>query len=190
MDLKDIAAVSGKSGLFLVLKPTRNGVILETIDQAKSKFVANANTRVSLLKEISIYTTSKEGSVPLEDVFAKIHEKFGKSINLNAKTSSDKELYDFIAHVVPDYDSERVYLSDVKKLVSWYNIIGSSLPERFDAPKEEKKDAAPKAKAKDAEDAEVTEEPKTKKATAKKSKEEEPKEEKASKPKAKSASKK
>lgn len=72
MDLKDIAAVSGKSGLYKVLKPTRNGVILESIDEQKTKFIANANTRVSLLKEISIYTDGKEASVPLEDVFSRI----------------------------------------------------------------------------------------------------------------------
>ncbi len=72
MDLKDVAAVSGKGGLFKVVKPTRTGVILETIDADKKKLIANASSRVSILKEISLYTTTGEGSVLLEDVLLKI----------------------------------------------------------------------------------------------------------------------
>lgn len=128
MELKEVATISGKGGLFKVVKPTRAGVILESLDEQKNKVVAGTQHRVSLLKEISIYTTGKESSVPLEDVLVAIHEKYGKEIPANARSSSN-ELADFIESVVPDYDKERVYTSDIKKLVSWYVILAAHAPE-------------------------------------------------------------
>lgn len=139
MDLKDIAAVSGKGGLFKVIKPTRTGVILETIDEQKSKLITNANNRISLLKEISVYTTSKEASLPLEDVFRTMYKKHGAKISVTSK-SSDQELRSFLAGVVPDYDTERVYNSDIKKIIGWYSILTEHFPDIFEKPKEEAKD--------------------------------------------------
>ncbi|MBX9852380.1 MAG: DUF5606 domain-containing protein [Cytophagaceae bacterium] len=140
MDLKDIASISGKPGLFKVLKPTRTGVILETIDQAKGKLIANGNNRVSLLKEISVYTTSKEASLPLEAVFKNIYDKYGRKLNVNPK-SEENELRNFLSTVVPDYDTERVYQSDIKKMVSWYSILMEFSPEVFTKePEPEKKE--------------------------------------------------
>lgn len=156
MNLRDIASVSGKSGLFKVLKPTRTGVILESIDNQKSKLVANANSKVSILKEISIYTTSAEGNVMLEDVFVKIHDKHGKSLAITSKASND-ELKAFLGTIIEDFDRERVYPSDIKKLVNWYTILATSLPEVFDTASDEEQakeetpvkaeTAAPKTKA-------------------------------------------
>src|SRR6266478_6252108 len=108
MNLKDIASISGKSGLFKVVKPTRTGVILETIDGQKSRVVANANNRVSILQEISIYTTGKEASIPLEKVFTMIYEKFNNSLKVDSK-SDPQALKAFLGEIVPDYDTERVY---------------------------------------------------------------------------------
>jgi len=68
MELNEIASISGKGGLFKVLKPGKSGVLLESLDATKTRLVANATHRLSLLSEISIYTTTKEGTVPLEDV--------------------------------------------------------------------------------------------------------------------------
>ncbi|HEY8401403.1 MAG TPA: DUF5606 domain-containing protein [Cytophagaceae bacterium] len=155
MDLKEIAAVSGKSGLFKVLKPTRSGVILEAIDQTKMKFVANANNRISLLKEISVYTTGKEASIPLEDVFINIFKKYGDKLEVTSKSSPD-ELQKFMGVVVPDYDVEKVYTSDIKKLVSWYTILVSNFPGIFEKKEEAKETAATES--------EVKEKPKSKKA--------------------------
>ena len=154
MDLKDVAAVSGKSGLFKVLKPTKTGVILETIDENKKRLMANANSRVSILKEISIYTTSEDGSLLLEDVFQTIDKKFGKKLPVEPKSSED-ELRDFISTVIPDYDKDKVYHSDLKKLVVWYNLLYQYMPELFDKKEEEKEDKkevdtkTSKAKSKD-----------------------------------------
>jgi hypothetical protein len=140
MNLKDIASISGKPGLFKVVKPTRTGVILETIDEQKSRVVANANNRVSLLQEISIYTTGNDASIPLEKVFSLIYEKYKKSLKVDAK-SEPSALKEFLGEIVPDYDTERVYNSDIKKLVAWYHILANHLPEVFTAVAEEDKPA-------------------------------------------------
>lgn len=131
MDLKEIAAISGKGGLYRVMKPTRAGVILESLDEQKTRSVAGPQSRVSLLKEISIYTTDAEGSVPLEDVFRRIYEKYGeKTLPVESKSDADA-LGDFLSEVLPEYDRDRVYPSDMKKLVIWYNILVNYLPEFF-----------------------------------------------------------
>jgi len=140
MELKDVASVSGKGGLFKVLKPTRTGVILEVIDQTKMKFIAGASHRVSLLKEISIYTSTKEGSVPLQEVLEKIQKEFGNKLPVTGK-SDTRALQSFIKQIVPEYDEEKVYTSDIKKLVTWYEILSMHAPETLSAPKE--KEQAP-----------------------------------------------
>ncbi|MCG8319309.1 MAG: DUF5606 domain-containing protein [Cytophagales bacterium] len=128
MELSEIATLSGKSGLFRVLKPTRTGVILESLDDKKTKLVANAQHRVSVLEEISIYTTTEDGSVPLKKIFHKIAKEFDDDPGLDNNASAD-ELKAFIRHILPEYDQERVYTSDIKKLVSWYKILYKHAPE-------------------------------------------------------------
>ncbi len=128
MDLKEIASISGKPGLFRVLKPTRNGVIIESIDDKKVKQVVNANYRVSLLQEISIYTFDAEGAVPLAHVYKTMFEKFGKELPINGNASKE-ELESFVESIIPNYDKDRVYHSDMKKLVNWYATIASNYPE-------------------------------------------------------------
>ncbi|WKN32290.1 DUF5606 domain-containing protein [Porifericola rhodea] len=135
MDLNEIASISGKGGLFHIVKPTRSGVIVESLDDQKKKLVIGANHRVSVLKEVSIYTTDAEGAVPLEDVFKKIHDEFGDDPGVD--TSDSEELKAFTKHVIPEYDEERVYPSDMKKLVNWYKILLQYAPEIFEDKKEE-----------------------------------------------------
>jgi hypothetical protein len=177
MDLKDIAAVSGKGGLFRVLKPTRTGVILEALDTSKAKMIANANMRVSILKEISVYTTGKESSLPLENVFRSIYEKYGKSLKVNAK-SADTDLRSFLESVVPDYDSEKVYNSDIRKIVNWYSILMEHFPGIFDQKpeeKESKKAAAEEPKKKEEKPKALKEEKAEKKESRKTEEKEKPK---------------
>lgn len=145
MNLKDVASISGKGGLFKVVKPTRNGVILETLDKDAKKVMAGPKSRVSILNEISIYTTDNEGSVPLEKVMKDIQAKENGLLKFDPKTT-EAELRDFILEILPNYDEERVYASDLKKLVSWYNILFEFAPEIFKDSKEskEEKSAAPK----------------------------------------------
>lgn len=143
MSLQEIASISGKPGLYKVVKPTRTGIILETIDEKKKKVVANANSRVSLLKEISIYTTSQEGSILLEQVLLKIKEVKGDTVE---PISDEKALFAFLGQVVPDYDADRVYPSDIKKLISWFNTLNKYFPELIAAPLKEPKPKATEKK--------------------------------------------
>lgn len=149
MKLQEIAAVSGKPGLFVIKSPTRSGVILESLDDKQSRMAASTNHRVSVLSEISIYTTTTEGSVPLEEVFQKINEEFGDDPGVNAK-SDPEELKAFLQHVLPDYDRDRVYVSDMKKLLNWYHILLERAPEALQPQTEEAKSEEKEAK-KDAE---------------------------------------
>lgn len=143
MDYSEIASVSGKGGLFKVVKPTRTGVILESLDEKKHRLVAGATQRISVLSDISIYTTSQERSMPLEDVFKKMYSEFEDDLGVNQNSDPD-ELKSFIKHILPDYDEGRVYVSDIKKVVNWYGSMLKYAPDLLQAKKEEKK--APKAK--------------------------------------------
>src|SRR6187551_3349316 len=131
MTLAEIATVSGKGGLFKILSPTKSGVILESLDEQKTKLVATTNHRLSLLHEISIYTTTKEGTVPLEAILKKIHSEFGADPGIDSN-ADPAELKAFIKSVLPEYDETRVYVSDIKKLVRWYSVLLKYAPELFE----------------------------------------------------------
>ena len=127
MKFSEIASIAGRGGLFHVLKPTRSGVIVETLDDQQKKLVVGANQRVSILQEVSIYTTGPEESAPLEEVMRKIHTEFNGDPGVD--TSDDEELKAFLKHVVPNYDTTRVYVSDMKKIVNWYKLLVANAPE-------------------------------------------------------------
>lgn len=133
MDFKDLATVAGKPGLFKVLKPSRSGVILESLDAKKAKMVAGMAQRVSILSDISIYTTTEEGAEPLEQVMQKIEAEFGGDLGLDSNPD-DTELRAFMKHILPEVDESRVYISDIKKMISWYKIIRQEMPDAL-APK-------------------------------------------------------
>ncbi len=128
MELKEIAAVTGRGGLYKIVQPTRTGVILESIDSSATRLVANGNDRVSILNEISIYTTDADGSKPLDQVLKAIKAKFDTNLPVTPK-SEPNELRSFLSSVLPEYDENRVYPSDIKKLVSWYLILSTAYPE-------------------------------------------------------------
>lgn len=129
--LKEIANIAGKSGLYRIVKPSRTGVIVESLDEKKEKSMIGPTARVSVLKDISIYTDDNEQSKPLADVFMAIYEKYNDELPITPKAASNAELADFIAEVVPEYDRDRVHMSDVKKMIGWYNILRKNLPEAF-----------------------------------------------------------
>lgn len=128
MKFNEIATVSGKPGLYKVLKPTRGGVILESLDSKKAKLVVGANHRVSILGEISMYTMTEEGASPLEEIMKNIDKEFDGDLGLDADADAE-ELKAFLKHVLPDYDETKVYPSDIKKLISWYKIIKAEVPD-------------------------------------------------------------
>jgi hypothetical protein len=128
MDLKEIASVSGKSGLFKILGPTRSGLILQSLDETGAKLVTPASQKVSVLDEISIYTTSAEGTVALAEVLKSVYSNFGQELNVDPDGGSTV-LSGFMEKVLPDYDRQRVYQSDIKKLIRWYNCLIRFAPE-------------------------------------------------------------
>lgn len=135
--LKDILSISGKGGLFKFIAQARNGIVVESIEDEK-RHVAPPAARVSSLVDIAIFTHDEE--VPLSDIFMMIHDKSEGKETISHKSSSD-ELKDFFLELVPEYDDERVYISDIKKVFQWYNQLQShDLLEVVDKEEEEEKE--------------------------------------------------
>src|SRR5690606_34837053 len=126
-EFSKIATVSGKPGLYRILKPSRSGMILESLDEKQKKLVVGGNHRVSVLSEISIFTLTEAGSVPLEEVLKTIEKEFKGDTGLATDADND-EYKAFLKHVIPEYDESRVYTSDIKKLINWYGIIRQNDP--------------------------------------------------------------
>ncbi|TBW28459.1 DUF5606 domain-containing protein [Gramella sp. KN1008] len=119
MGLDKILAISGKPGLYELTAQTRGGFIAKSLLDGK-KIAVNMRHNVSILSEIAIYTYTEE--IPLGEVFQKIKEKENGEETISHK-SSKKELEAFFSEILPDYDEDRVYASDMKKIVQWYNIL-------------------------------------------------------------------
>jgi len=119
MDLTEILSIAGKPGLYKMISHTKTGMLVQSMDGEK-RFPVFAHEKISSLEEISIFT--EDDDVPLKDVLKKIHEMLEGEKALSHKSSSD-ELKDFFDDAIPDYDKERVYVSDIKKVIQWYNIL-------------------------------------------------------------------
>lgn len=119
MDLTEILAISGKPGLYKMLSQTKTGMLVESMDDQK-RFPVFAHEKISSLEEISIFTETED--IPLKEIFKKIHDLLEGGKALSHKSTPD-ELKDFFDDAVPDYDKERVYVSDIKKVIQWYNIL-------------------------------------------------------------------
>lgn len=120
MSLEKIIAIAGKPGLFKLITQTRAGFVAESLIDNK-RLSVNVQQNVSVLSEIAIYTLTEE--VPLKQVFLKIKEKEnGQQTSVSAKASKDA-LEEFFFNVLPDYDEDRVYVSDIKKVIQWYNLL-------------------------------------------------------------------
>ncbi len=119
IQLKDILSISGKGGLFKFIAQARNGIVVESIED-KKRHVAPATARVSSLEDIAIFTHEEE--VPLSDIFHMIFEKADGKESISHK-GSPEELKSAFEELVPDYDDERVYISDIKKVFQWYNQL-------------------------------------------------------------------
>jgi hypothetical protein len=130
MELSQIATVTGKSGLFKIIGSNKSGAILESLDESKTKMIATTQHRLSVLSEISIYTTTKDGTVALKEVLKKIHTDFKDDLGVDANDEGT-ELKAFLKSVLPEYDDTRVYVSDIKKLVRWYRQLLQYVPEVF-----------------------------------------------------------
>ena len=122
MKLEKVIAITGKPGLFQIISQSKSGVIVESLTD-KKRFPVNSLHNVSTLNDIAIYTYETE--VPLKAVFLSIFEKEEWKESIDPK-SSKNELLSYFSEVLPGYDEERVYASNIKKLLSWYNVLVQS----------------------------------------------------------------
>ncbi len=119
MEFSKIIAVSGKPGLFEIISQTKSGVIVKSLlDNKRMPITATHN--VSLLENIAIYTYIED--IPLAQVFKNISDKEAGKEAISHKESNDK-LKAYFSEVLPDFDEERVYTSNIKKVIQWYNIL-------------------------------------------------------------------
>ena len=170
MALKDIMAISGQSGLFKFVSQGRNGIIVESLVDGKRTHVS-ASAKVSALSDISIFTN--EGEESLSKVLESIKQKESGAQAISHKSSND-ELRKYFAQVLPNFDEERVYVSDIKKVLNWYNQLQSINMLDFadededkandEKPEKAEEESKPKAEAKKKEPAKKA--ATTKKATA------------------------
>ena len=171
MKLNGILSISRYPGLFKLVSQMKSGLVVESLLDGK-RMPAYATHKILALEDISIYTD--EDDVPLSEVFTLIFDKSGGKPALDAKKASVKELSDYLASVLPNYDRERVYNSDLKKLFQWYNLLAEKgLLVKEEELKEDKttakKAAAPKsAKQEKTEAPKPKSEPKGKKGSTKK----------------------
>lgn len=123
--MKDtILAIAGKPGLYRLVSRGNNNLIVETVDAQKKRFAAGMRDRISSLGDIAMYTEEEE--VPLMQVFQNIYDALKGASSLSHKTATENELHEFMTTALPDWDRDRVRLSDIKKLLQWYNILANA----------------------------------------------------------------
>lgn len=159
MNVSGIISIAGMSGLYKVIAQTKNGLIVESLVD-KKRIPAHSTNRVSALEDVSIYSTGDD--VPLKDVFQKIYDKEKGGACIDHK-SADAELRAYFKKVFAEYDEDRVYTSDIKKVLMWYNI----LQKEGVLDKKEEKEEETKAKVKAPADAKAAVKTKTKDTNAK-----------------------
>jgi hypothetical protein len=119
MGLTKTIAIAGKPGLFNIISQSKGGFIVASLGENK-KFPITNTHNISVLNDIAIYTYAEE--VPLREVFLNIHKKEDGKASINHK-ESNKTLLAYFSEVLPDYDEERVYPSNIKKVIQWYNLL-------------------------------------------------------------------
>lgn len=117
--LKDILSIAGKPGLFKMISSTQNAIIVESLLDGK-RFPAYSNAKIIALDDISVFTENEE--IPLKEVFKRIFEKENGEKAVDHK-SSGAILSSYFETVLPEYDRDRVYTSDMKKMIQWYNLL-------------------------------------------------------------------
>ncbi len=122
--LKNILAITGKPGLYKLLTRGNNHLIVESLVDGK-RTATHARDRIISVADVSMYTTGEDK--PLNEILQTIYAKEdGKQCSLDASKASNDELRTWFAGILPDFDRDRVYPTDIKKLVKWYNILISA----------------------------------------------------------------
>lgn len=134
--LKTILAISGKPGLYKLISQGKNILIVEALSADKKRSPIYASDKVISLGDIAMYTDADE--IPLSEVLESVKTKEGGNVtSLDYKKASAEELGEFMAAVLPNYDRDRVHLSDIKKLIQWYNLLVSNGVTEFVEKKED-----------------------------------------------------
>lgn len=133
--LKTILSISGKSGLYKLVSQGKNMLIVESLTD-KKRMPAYGTDKMISLGDIAMYTD--EDDVPLQEVFLSIKKKEnGQPIALDIKTATPDELRQYMGEVLPNFDRDRVHLSDIKKLIAWYNLLVANNLTDFEPAEEE-----------------------------------------------------
>jgi len=140
--LKKILSISGKPGLFKLISYGKNLIVVENISTKKRNPAYNTDKIISL-GDIAIYT--ENGEVQLSEVFDKIFKKYNGEILDSKALNNEKALRDFFEEILEDYDKERVYANDIKKVITWYNLLLEAGMTDFQEKKEENEDSEEKA---------------------------------------------
>lgn len=137
MSLDKILSIGGKPGLYKLVTQTRGGFVVESLVDGK-KITVSIRSNVSVLSEIAIYTLDEE--LPLREVFQKIKEKEnGGKTSIGHKEEKIK-LEEYFFEILPNYDEDRVYASDIKKVIQWYNLLTEKGITDFSAPAEQEEE--------------------------------------------------
>lgn len=120
MSLDKILAISGKPGLYEIVTQTRTGAVVQSLID-KKRITVGAHSNISILSEIAIYTLAEE--VPLKEVLKKVKDKENGQITSISHKDGKDALEEYFFGVLPDYDEDRVYPSDIKKVIQWYNLL-------------------------------------------------------------------
>jgi len=135
MDLKGILAISGQAGLYKHVSKTRNGLIVESL-LTKKRIHVFTSARISALQDIAVYTTGEER--PLPDILREIYKKQNSEQAPDTTKATNNELKNYFEQILPEYDKERVYVSDIKRVISWYNLLNELKLVDLEIPVEEK----------------------------------------------------
>lgn len=146
MSLKGIISIAKVPGLYKVVAQTKSGFVVESFTD-KKRMAVSSTQRISMLEDISIYCTS--GDKPLREVLQKMKEQDALSSAINPK-ANDAELKKFFAEILPDFDQERVYTSDIQKIIKWYQSLKDSVT--FESEEAEKTEETETEEGKDAAD--------------------------------------
>jgi Domain of unknown function (DUF5606) len=133
IDLKEIISISGHSGLFKSIKPTRHGLVVESLDDQKKRSVKQLQDHeMTTLEDIAIYTTGQEKTLPLSAILWRLYAEFAALVHTDLYDTTDK-LSALMRRMVPGYDPQKVHVSHLRKIVHWYNILVQHTPELFGA---------------------------------------------------------
>jgi hypothetical protein len=120
MNLKDILAISGLPGLFKMVDSRGNGLLVQGIDGGKTKFYSMRKHQFTPMETVAIYTMSD--TIELSEIFQRMLDQVSENPPAGVKDSKEK-IEDYFSSIVPDYDEDRVYISDMKKVIKWFNIL-------------------------------------------------------------------